>query len=353
MAVSRVIKRRPLLLGSTARWVGGSCALAVALSFTAGPSVAGPSPGDGASPRVGTASLSGTVSPAEEETIVRGFAWTGSRWVQDGYDWADAVTGEFELTLYQPGTHRLVIVPPAGTTSALQWWPQSNTPDGAGDIAVAIGDVLTGFDMVLPAGGRISGTMQERSGGGTGECFQANLAQRLGRQWFWLVSRGDNGDYTLFGVPPGLHRVQVGGWGECDSHYVYEELWWKNAIRPSGADLVEVAAGETTIANFVVRGGNRFGGEVRSRSGRLLSGIRILMFRRTSVGTWQRLDYGVRTWQGRFEFIPRAGLYKLRAVDPSGKFRPKWYGGTTLRSADAFRLAWNSTYGVNLTMRRS
>jgi len=143
--------------------------------------------------------------------------------------------GKYTISGLPPGNYK-VIVHPGTTDYAVQFYPNGNDPNAAEIIPVAANQTVSGKNISLPAGGKISGTVGNAAAGANIYPYDADSIQQLP---FSVATEAD-GTYTTYGLPAGRYRILA---ASNDPGYI--NTWYGNALTSLASTPIVVTAGNT------------------------------------------------------------------------------------------------------------
>ncbi len=120
-------------------------------------------------------------------------------------DAASATTdaaGQYSIPGLDPGPHSVYFRGPSGSTMVPEYYNNASSYVAATALVLSLGQVLTGIDADLAAGGNISGTVTQ-----TGGAPLANASVLVDSTYGGSTSTSASGTYTVTGLSPGYHRV--------------------------------------------------------------------------------------------------------------------------------------------------
>jgi hypothetical protein len=211
--------------------------------------------------------------------------------------------GNYTLVVV-PGEYRIAVSDPSLTYAALFY-------GGSTDFRVAqrltvTGD-MTGIDVTLPRGGRITGIVRSNTSqpliGMTVGAYdiQGTLAASA-------ITGGD-GRYSLV-VAPGLYRVVA-----FDPTLIYATSYAGGALSYETTGPVSVQADVTITADFTMRRGVRISGSVTTPFGTPADDIEIFAL----DASGNRIAGAVSS-DGTFTIVVPPGTYRLIALDPHRRY---------------------------------
>lgn len=148
--------------------------------------------------------------------------------------------GVYSLIGLAPGLHTALISPPAGSGLVAVYLGGVPLPEDAHTVLVEAGVTAAGVDVVLPAGGAITGVVTSAAGYALGG---VTVSASLGDLTVSAVT-GADGSYTLAGLVEGLFLISF----TPDVSSGMRSQYYRAALDPGDALLVEARIGETTSA---------------------------------------------------------------------------------------------------------
>ncbi len=267
------------------------------------------------------ATLSGIVTRAADGAPVPGVTVYadgdgGSGVAETGSD------GRYSLVGLNAGAYVVEFAPPIiddqPPALAYEYWQGVRSPDLATPVEVTAGGRVTGIDASLDDTGSISGRVARAGGGAPVAGATVHLRPADHTLGFSTTSRSD-GTYTLAGVVPGSHFVEV--WTE-DARLL--DVTWPDAIAGTGDEGEPVAV----------------------HAGDDIPGIDVVLPRAAVVAGTVRMKHRVWTAGGTvtLDAVSRGGVRTTGVVEPDGRFRigkviPARYVVSVQPTADASRAA--------------
>lgn len=267
------------------------------------------------------ARLSGMVTRAADGAPVPGVTVYadgdgGSAVAETGSD------GRYSLVGLNAGAYIVEFAPPIiddqPPALAYEYWQGVRSPELATPVEVTAGGRVTGIDASLDDTGSISGRVTRAAGGAPVAGATVHLRPADHTLGFSTTSRAD-GRYTLAGVVPGHHLVEV--WTD-DERLL--DVTWPDAIAGTGdeGDSVSVSAGGVTA-----------GIDVALPRAAVVTGAVRMKHRAWTAGGTVTLDA-----------VSRGGVRTTGVVEPDGRFRigkviPARYVASVQPTADASRAA--------------
>ena len=255
-------------------------------------------------------------------------AWGGS--VCAGTD------GTFRLTGLQPGRYTLV-----ASAETLDY-ATTTYVDATGSSAIAVMEGQpTDVSIVMPLGGRISGTLRDAtSGAPLAGCVNVELPATP-PAWPTHVSStcsDADGRYVIRALSPGTYLVNANS-----SHHT--SFYFDGVKGPAAATPVAVAAGATATADFALPW--QFDLELTLMGSPVPgAGLEVTLYgaagqtvatTTTTTDSIARLD------------VPQTGTYRIGVHDPQGRFLDTYYNGKAdLASSDPVTLY--AGFGLHLAM---
>lgn len=146
--------------------------------------------------------------------------------------------GSYTLIGLAPGLHTVLISPPAGSGLVAVYLGGVPLPEDAHTVLVEAGVTAAGVDVVLPAGGAITGVVTSVAGyalaGVTVSASRGDLTVS--------AVTGADGAYAITGLPEGLFLISFAP----DISSGMRPQYYRAATNPEDALLVEARIGETT-----------------------------------------------------------------------------------------------------------
>lgn len=212
--------------------------------------------------------------------------------------------GNYTLVV-APGDYRIAVSDPALTYAALFY---GGTTDFRFAQKLSVGGNVSGIDVTLPRGGRVSGTVRNGStlqplGGMTVAAYDA-----AGMQATSAVT-GSDGRYALV-VAPGTYRFVA-----FDARLEYATSYAGGATSYETTGPLAVEAEAAITADFVMRRGVRVSGTVLSDRGAMLTGVEVFALDESG-----NRAAGAVSKDGAFTIVVTPGTYRFLAVDPFRRF---------------------------------
>jgi hypothetical protein len=205
---------------------------------------------------------------------------------------------------------------------ATQFYPQSKSFAGATAIASSIGQAVTLQPFALSHGGGLTGTVVDQATRATISGATVAAYDTSG----FLVGTSftfSTGTYRMT-LPPGAYRVIA--W---DSQLRYAAAFAGGAPNFESISPVTISADADTVLSLAMTRGTLVSGTVVDDERRPVANIRVdaLDLRQNTVASAaSRAD-------GSFQLSLVPGSYKFMAVDPDGRYRTSFMGGTSFPTA--------------------
>ena len=178
-------------------------------------------------------------------------------------------SGYYKIEGLAPGTYTLYFTQFGGTYNgtgiAPAYWRQgvangTTIASQASRITLTAGQVLTGRNITLSAGGAISGSIAVDAPGGTsalpvGKGVVVKVNALLGNAWYELPLaqvRVNDGSYLISGLAPGSYILQFDD--EWTTNRAFVRQFSGGALTFQGAQIITVTAGQTADAGQVALG---------------------------------------------------------------------------------------------------
>ncbi len=236
--------------------------------------------------------------------------------------------GRYQVSNLQPGQYEVAFVGGCGSHGdlAAQWYSATGAAGPAAIISAGVGHPTVGINLVMQAGGAISGTIRSASGRKIfGACVvvtdlnrNVDLPQNEAFAFF-------GGSYQLTGLPPGAyHVIFMGGCFGLN----YATQWYSREASPAGAARVIIRAGRTTtgIDSALTVGGSITGLVTSAATHAALGNICVFA---QNVAQAEDSGFGFSNRQGRYvigglnsgrydiEYLPCSGGSLAGQVRPS------------------------------------
>lgn len=272
----------------------------------------------------------GTYVPYAPVEFYQYDSFSGEYWY-GGVNSADA-TGKY-VGVVPVGTYRVK----AGPTLdyAARYFPAAETVVAGTDIVVTDGAVLTGKNITLPRGNKISGHVTDHHGAGLPGVEV--MALQYDSAWdVWEPVSWDGsttaltdaaGNYTLGGLGAGPYKVAFYGW-----KWDFGAKWWKST--GSGAQSVDQAEQITFATTPSVRSGVNASlspsvvirGTVTDEDSVRVSGMKVKLWWDDPAGSWSLIQSTYAYHDGDFQFGQfSAGDYYLEFVHDTAMYDTNWY----------------------------
>jgi hypothetical protein len=211
--------------------------------------------------------------------------------------------GNYTL-LVAPGEYRIAVSDLSGTYATRFYGGSSDfrfaqTVNASSDVS--------GIDVMLPHGGRVTGTTRDPSGAPLGGVTV--VAYDEAGMLAASATSGGDGRYSLV-VAPGSYRVLA-----YDPNLTYATSYAGGAISYEATVPLVVNAAASTTADFTMRPGVRVTGTVKTDQGTALSGIEIF-----ALDANGNRVAGATSANGTFTIVVRPGTYRFIAVDPYRRY---------------------------------
>jgi Carboxypeptidase regulatory-like domain len=242
--------------------------------------------------------------------------------------------GSYLIDQMSAGTYELGFSTGCGSNGnyAPYYYDDEGDPNLATPINVAAASAQT-IDVKMATGGQLTGTVTDSHGKKLrGVCVVVVDSPDSDFAFFtgpYTTNR--NGRFTASGLEPGLYYVEFG----CGSARYGNE--WFDAGSSGGADLVSVAAGQTSGMNAVLRPGGSISGVVTGKSGKPLSGICVQdLSTQQSSYVQELIELPLTNSRGRYEIQGLApGRYDVEFF-PCGsdsRYAAQWYRNTAVQTS--------------------
>lgn len=259
-------------------------------------------------------SVSGTVTDSTGAPIagviaelvsLEGVVPAGAAWTDD--------TGSYTVRGVPDGDYRVRFsTEHASVDVAGEWWEDAAREEDAVVLSLSEGTHVADISPVLSAGGSIAGTVADESGVPvTDAAVSVYGYDEVAGGFQWLTSTWVDGDglFTVSGLVPGAYKISV----TTGSSELLGE-WWRDAPDEESAEVVTVAAGETT-AGIDVRldASGVISGTVTDEHGAPVADVTVIASREDGVGTMASTDVN--------------GAYRigaLRSGDYKVQFTAEW-----------------------------
>ncbi|HSF99085.1 MAG TPA: carboxypeptidase regulatory-like domain-containing protein [Ornithinibacter sp.] len=227
-------------------------------------------------------------------------------------------SGTYEATGLPPGSYSVFVAPPAG----------SHYRDGSISVVEVAGGPVTGVDVALLTGGRISVNMVDDT---TGEAVHG-CVMISGPSYQWVCSTGTAEPLQTHGLEPGDYRVRL---DPGHSNYVPE--YWMDSYAWDDATVVTIAAEDVDLQDATVTVGRSVSGAVTDRvTGRPLS--QVCAYVRPPGSSWEVGAYGCTDASGSYRtggLLP--GEYVVEFTNSQGRYVTQWFDDAA--TAEAATLA--------------
>jgi hypothetical protein len=211
--------------------------------------------------------------------------------------------GDYTL-LVAPGDYRIAVSDLSGTY-ATRFFGDASSFRVAQTVTASVD--ISGIDVTLPVGGRITGTTRDASGNPLpGISVVAYDAAGL---LIGSATSGSDGRYTLV-LAPGPYRVLA-----FDPNLGYATSYAGAATTFEATIPLNVTAGTSTTVDFTMRPGMRLTGTVKTDQGTSLDAIEIF-----AIDANGNRVAGATSSNGTFTLVLRPGTYRFIAVDPQGRY---------------------------------
>lgn len=295
-----------------------------------------------------TGTVTGPAGPAEGVQVLA-YQWGEqyAAWVPVAWAEADA-HGRFAVTGLDAGAYRLRFDDYSDRGLLSGYWGGGSTVETATSTSVAAGQTVTGRNIALAPGGRISGTVTgpegEPAGGVRVMAYLWNLDY-----YFWEPVRGtltaSDGSYDLGGLPTDAYLLEFSG-----GRYLTE--YWNDALDRDSARQIPVTAGTTRDHTDVQLGeGGHITGIVTVPGSKPIVGELVHAYTWDSERHyWAYVNSGVTDPDGRYD-VPglSTGSYRLEFENEAGNYLTEfWDDAASIESAtDIAVVAGLTTTGKN------
>jgi hypothetical protein len=218
----------------------------------------------------------------------------------------DAATGRFEIPHVPPGTYRVWVTSSEYTGLANEWLHDRYEFATADPVVVGSGENLTGIEVELEEGGRITGTVRAAPGAALTTYTPVYALQRRNGEWsaFRKVYADETGRYEVAGLGTGDYYVRTGTSETLQAFY-------PDAAEFSDATQVHVVVGETTRdIDLVLRPPGQLSGRVTTDGGTPIAGVPVSVYFKDGTSWFTSEEYSTQTGPN--------GEYLVDAVYPGG-----------------------------------
>ncbi len=274
-----------------------------------------------------TFTVSGTVTDSSGSGIenVDVYFYNDGGYVDDGYTNGD---GAYSIDVPK-GSYQVRFFPPSDSGYTDQWY--NDKPDQGSADTLAVTGNMSGINATLAKGGTITGTVTDQ-GSGTGLSGIDVEAYTQDYQTDVYATTGDDGRYTLTGLPGGSYTVEFSGdpYNDPDtSAYLSQYYDGHVATDDAISDPVSVTAGSTTdgIDATMAKGATISGTITDAATGAPLSNICVYPMPTANDGSGY---YGgtraCTDGEGHYTTagVP-SGSYKLDYTNYNGRYIEQWY----------------------------
>ena len=244
-------------------------------------------------------------------------------------------SGAYATGPLETGLYRLRFFDPAGVY-AFEYYGDQTTLAAASDIPV-VGAAVPNVDVVLAAGGKITGSVRMYDGQ-IASSYMVSVYQSDGTGWQYLFMKWfpvvdpfnppvNDGAYTIGGLAAGTYRLSIAN-DYRGGHY--SEYYLNAADLTTATDIV-VTAGSTTVNSDVILGDekSRISGRVTAQDGSPLANIQITAYVRTNMmgsDSWMEVRSTSTDASGSYSMAALdAGTYFLRFLDQSSVYAFEYY----------------------------
>lgn len=263
--------------------------------------------------------------------------FSGEYWF-GGMNTADD-TGEY-VGILPVGTYKVKAGPTVDYGT--KFYPASDTLSGAADVVVTDGAVLTGRNVTLPRGNKITGTVTDNNGDPVEGAYVSALMYNA--DWdVWEPVTWDgstnaytdaSGNYALGGLTAGSYKVAFYGWDTGMG-----SKWWKSAGEAQSPDqastITFAGAGATqTGINAVLSPEVSIRGTVTDEDSNRVSGVKVKLWWDDPAGDWALIQSTYAYRDGDFMLGQfSAGDYYLEFVHDTGLYDTNWYKNAATQGA--------------------
>lgn len=214
------------------------------------------------------------------------------------YTWVSTdANGGYTLSTFEPGTYRIQYDPGIPSQYRAAYYPNGSTIEEADDIVLAIDDVLTGYDVVLPAFGRIVGTVVNLDGEGVeGISIEALYDNGLFHEVYATAQSNSTGDFSL--TLPYDYNTQL---YFRDPEGRYRSEYYNDKLTIESADEITVAVEQVITISVELRREATISGTVVDSSGKPVSNVLVELYEDDN-GDWDWRDLVTTDARGRYRF---------------------------------------------------
>lgn len=239
--------------------------------------------------------------------------------------------GRYGLVL-PSNTYRLSFFSPSGTSYVSQWW---NGGSGATDFDratdITLTTALTGYNVTLTSGARISGTVTSGSTGISGAFVSAFSGGGSAVCCTWVAAAPTDaaGHYSL-AVPSGTYRLMFGG--SRTSGVI--SRWYNGGAGATGfnqASDVTVAGGGSMAIDMTLATGLTISGRVTDGSGNGIAFVGVGAFQGGSSAACCSWLAGTGTDpNGNYTLVVPSGTYRVSFFPPlRSAYTSQWWDGSS------------------------
>jgi len=195
------------------------------------------------------------------------------------------------------------------------WYNGKSSMDTADAVTITGAGSVTGIDVMLAAGGSISGTVKDASGGGIEKATIGAYGESGGTNWSYT---DENGEYTVAGLEDDSYQVYCNAGAQG---YIGE--WYNDKSSQNSSDSVTVTSpSQVSGIDFTLAGAGGISGTVKDTSGNGIEEVYVKAFGESTNMT----GMGATDENGAYEIlgIPDDS-YRIQFQGESKGYSDQWY----------------------------
>lgn len=268
--------------------------------------------------------ITGTIDGADNPGVGLAGIPVQADGTSEGYDATTDDNGNYSITGIAPGSYQVQFGPSGNYLT--QWWEHQSDPNLTTAVNVTAGGTVTGIDATLAVGGTITGTVTDSSGNPIPNVnVNAQTADGLGSG---AASTGDDGTYSIQGLPAGDYQVQF----QPISGTNYIGQYWNDQPTVDTANFVSLPDGATASGiDAQLASGTTISGTVSTAAGPLANAtVNVFSDGSDQIGASAQTDRN-----GNYTVVGLAdGTYSVQFAAPYNKnFAPQYWNDATTSDA--------------------
>lgn len=219
------------------------------------------------------------------------------------------------------------------------WYNNKSSMDTADTVTITGSGSVSDIDVTLSAGGSISGTVKDASGGGIEKATIGAYGESGGTNWSYT---DENGEYTVAGLEDDNYQVYCNAGSQG---YISE--WYNDKSSQSSSDSVTVTSpSQVSGIDFTLAGAGGISGTVKDTSGNGIEEVYVKAFGESTSMT----GMGATDENGAYEILGITDdSYRIQFQGESQGYSDQWYSSkSNWDTAELVKVtAPNKTTGID------